>query len=221
MEEHKPKKINILKKHILAGMLAILPLGLTLYILWFIFRLIASFFIPLITHVTILESVPYAAVILLSFVATLVVVWLTGVFATNIIGRRFLNILERLVARFPIINKIYDPIKRMTLIVLGPRHTYQHTVIIEFPRKGLFMLGFITYETESEDGKGEKIYAVFVPNSPNPTTGFTVFVRASSVKKADIPIEDAMQPILSGGLVGLEKYIRHVRDIILGWNNNE
>jgi uncharacterized membrane protein len=120
--------------------------------------------------------------------------------ATNMIGRRFIHWLDGVIARTPIIKYVYtaareavDSIRRLQSV------PFKKVVIVEFPKAGMYSLGFIT--GKAVDLKGQKKIPVFVPHTPNPMTGFLVLLSTADIIDTDISVEDAMKMILSGGLV--------------------
>ena len=137
----------------------------------------------------------------LGIVLTLVLIWLTGLLASNVLGRRLIGIGNSLLTRLPIIGSIYGPVKQFTetLVSTEKDRGFRRVVLAEYPSRGLWILGFVTGEVRFEDGKMGR--CVFVPTSPNPATGWMVICPSEKVRDTRLTVEEAMQLIVSGGLV--------------------
>ncbi len=196
MPEFKKK----IKKQFGTGIVVILPIGLTLWVLWLIFRFIGDIILPL------LENIPYASVlppqvqVLVSVVGTLVIIWLIGLWAHNFAGRFFLAKLEGLVLKTPFISKIYSTMKQLTNTMLVSRRAFKKVAMIEYPRTGIKTLVFVTNEN-IESRLDKKLTTVFVPSTPNPTTGFCIILPEEDVYELGISVNQAIEFIFSGGIL--------------------
>ncbi|RLF32629.1 MAG: hypothetical protein DRN08_06430 [Thermoplasmata archaeon] len=116
---------------------------------------------------------------------------------------RVTRFLERFILKFPVVNKIYLPVKRTVDFLFFQQSNLKRAVLVEYPRKGIYSLGFLTNEAGSDfqDILGRKLYSVFIPSSPSPLTGFTIVVPQEEVIFLDIGIEKAIRWIVSGGMV--------------------
>ncbi len=152
-------------------------------------------------------SVPGLGLIILAVLLTL-----TGFLTANFIGRRMLALGERLVARMPVVRTIYNGIKQIidTLVNQSER-SFSEAVLVEYPRKGIWAIAFLTAETKGEVGEksraqsGDDMVSLFLPTTPNPTSGFLLFVPRSDVIMLDMSVEDAAKLIISAGMVSPEK----------------
>ena len=140
----------------------------------------------------------------MGLVALVILVYLLGLLATNVIGKRFIRWLEGVIARTPIIKYVYsaareavDSLRRLQSV------PFKQVVIVEFPKAGMYSLGFVT--GKAIDFKGQEKIPVFIPHTPNPMTGFLVLLTTKNIINTDITVEDAMKMVLSGGLVSPEK----------------
>lgn len=186
------------RTHFLAGILITLPLGLTAWILVWIFNGIDGFAQPVISQVFGRE-IPG-----IGFAITVALIYLAGVIASNVLGRRTLRYGESLLEKIPVARTIYIGIRQITQSFSEPRETgYMQVVLIEFPRRGARTIGFIT--NESSDASGKKLLNVFVPTSPNPTSGFLQIVEESEIIRTDISVDDALKMVVSGGRISLEE----------------
>lgn len=183
-----------IKRQFLTGITVLLPVGLTVYISWSIFKLIGKILFPLIVKIPILQKLPYLVTHLISFIAFLVFVWLIGLITTNIIGRRIFRLPELLLLKVPFINRIYQGARQIIQTIMVSRTAFRRVVMIEYPRKGLYTLGFVTNTVK------EKLL-LFIPTSPNPTSGYFIIAPEEETISLDISVEEGMKLIVSAGIV--------------------
>lgn len=140
----------------------------------------------------------------LGFVLTILVVFLTGIFAANIVGRSMVNFWESVLDRIPVVRSVYSAAKNFAEIVFSDSsNSFKQVLLIEYPRKGLFSLAF---QTSSELGEvqgrtGEEVVCTFVPTTPNPTSGFIIIVPKKDVVALDMDVDEALKMIISLGVV--------------------
>ena len=140
----------------------------------------------------------------LGIVVASVVIFVTGFFLTNFAGRRLIRWGENILDRIPLVRSIYSSVKQVTETVLSSDgDTFSEVYLIEYPRKGLWTLCFKTSNSPEviDNSAGKKLVTVFVPTTPNPTSGFILFIPMDEVKKLDIEVEDALKLIMSLGVV--------------------
>lgn len=188
-----------LRAHFLTGILVTVPIGLTIWIFVQIFTWIDGFLRPVIEPMwggTIDAGVGFAVIIVL--------VYLTGVIASNVLGRRLIRYGESLLAKVPVARHLYTGIRQILRSFSEPAETgFMQVVLAEFPRKGARTIGFITNESSDESGK--KLLNVFIPTAPNPTSGFLQIVEESEIIRTDISVDDALRMVVSGGRVSPEE----------------
>ncbi len=187
-----------LRRYFITGLIVFLPVAVTLSILLWLFRTFDSFLGRLFT-LLIGRSVPG-----LGLVATIAAIFLMGALATNVLGRRLVGWFDRLMLRIPLARSIYSATKQLSdSILMQRRAAFQRPVLVEWPRQGVYTIGFVTGETGGrvEDLAGQRIVNVFVVTTPNPTTGFLVLVPADQVYSLDLTVEDALKLVMSGGIV--------------------
>ena len=192
-----------IRRYIVAGLLVWLPVGATI--------LIGAFLIDLMDRLLFLIPPPYRPEALLGFripglgtVLALLVLVATGIFVANLIGRRMVNFYESLLARIPLVRTIYGAVKRFAELVLSDSSdSFKKVLLVEYPRKGLYSLCFQTSEhpPEVESRTGEKVVTVFLPTTPNPTSGVMLFVPAKDVVELDMPVDEALKMVISLGVV--------------------
>jgi|TARA_B100002003_G_scaffold21727_1_gene17939 uncharacterized membrane protein len=202
MKETKQRPRHWLRRKLgaqfLAGVLIIVPIGIALLIFVWIFSAIDGFLQPVIKAVW-GRTVPGVGLGI-----TIILIYLAGAIAENVIGRKVIRQGESLLAKVPIFRYLYTGIKQflMSFSVSG-RTGFTQVVLLEYPRKGIKAIGFITGEMSAENG--EKLFSVFIPTTPNPTSGFLEIVREEDISRTDISVEDAMKLLVSAGAASSPK----------------
>jgi uncharacterized membrane protein len=192
-----------IQSYVVAGLLVWVPLGVTLLIL--------RFAVNLMDETLVLIPEPYRPDTLLGFripglgiLLTVAVVLVTGVLVANIFGRRLLAVWEAILQRIPFVRSIYGGTKNFTEVVLGDSgQSFKKAVMIEWPREGIYSIGFLTGSNleELRHRIGEDIVSVFIPTTPNPTSGFVMFLPRRAVVELDMDVESALKLIVSLGIV--------------------
>ena len=185
------------RTRLIAGVAVLVPLVVTFLALRLVFQWLDGFAQPLIKGALgAEEDIPGLGIAL-----TLVVVWVAGILGGNVVGRRVIGQGDDLIAKIPLIGSIYTPVKQFitTLVSPHPRHSFRRVVLAEYPSDGRWILGFATGEMSLPDGKSGR--CVFVPTSPNPATGWMVVFPEDKVQETGLSVEEAMQVIVSGGIV--------------------
>ena len=182
-----------IKRRIFAGLLAMLPLVATYWVVSILFKFLGEMASPFLERLGI--KIPGLGIIL-----TLVFIFLLGLFITNVLGRTLLSWGEKILSRLPIINKIYNTVKQITNAFSMPHvKSFQKVILIEYPRKELWTMCFVT--NESKNDKGEEFYHVFVPTTPNPTSGYFIITPKKDSINSNISVEDGFKTIISGGIL--------------------
>jgi uncharacterized membrane protein len=189
---------TLLKRYFLTGLLVIIPIWGTILILKTLFvsldRILGDLLVQL---------VPSHYVPGLGILALIVLVFVTGLFATNFMGRQVVKWWEKCLDRVPLVRGIYSTLKSVMGIVSASEHaSYNRVVMIQFPKNGHYCIAFVTGVTKGEvqDFAQEPLIHVYVPTSPNPTSGYFLLVPEHEVTSIDISVEEAMKLIVSGGL---------------------
>ena len=190
--------IWLLRKYFLVGLIVIAPVGLTVFVLGWLFQRIDSIFgTPL--RAALGFRIPGLGLIML-FVFLVFVGWIVHLAA----GRQLLRWWNRALSRFPLTGRIYNAVSQITQSVVGSRRKLFHrAVLIPYPTEGLWAVAFVTNQEASEMSKwaGEPCVNVFVPTTPNPTSGFMLIVPKNRLIEIDTPVDEAMKLIVSGGAV--------------------
>ncbi|WP_126976729.1 DUF502 domain-containing protein [Frigidibacter oleivorans] len=203
---HRPGMLAALRASFLTGMVVILPIALTIWLIWTVTGWIDSFVLPLVPyrfrpeHYIGIDLRGVGVIFLLVF--TVIVGWL----AKGLIGRSLIRWAESLVDRMPVVRSVYNAVKQIAETIFsqsGPK--FDRACLIEYPRPGLWALAFVSSEAKGEVsrriGDGETVLSVFLPTTPNPTSGFLLYVRESEVAFLDMTVEDAAKLVISAGLV--------------------
>jgi uncharacterized membrane protein len=183
-----------LRAHFLAGILVTVPLGLTIWIFVWIFNGIDNLLQPLIERIF-GHDIPGVG-----FGITILLVYIIGLIVSNVLGRRILRYGETVLNRVPIVRYVYNGIRQIMQAFAAPDKTgFMDVVLVEFPRRGTTTLGFVTNETL--DASGKKLLNIFIPTSPNPTSGFLQILTEDQVIRTSLSVDDALKMVVSGGRV--------------------
>ena len=197
------------KKIFITGVVAIVPVVLTIYVVFFLFSFINDIlgnYINRIIETYSIYPLPAVTGVVLGIIATILVIFLVGVI-THLTRMRLFRLIERMFFNWPLVNKIYFPIKKVVhFLFYPPNKTFKRAVLVEYPRRGIYAIGFLTNEGAIEVCRktGKKLFNVFLPSSPSPITGFTLIVEESEITFLDMGVENAMKLIASGGLLNPE-----------------
>jgi uncharacterized membrane protein len=190
--------IDHLKGKFLAGLFVVIPVGITIFILKFLFNfadgILGSYldtFFSLVIHHDL--HIPG-----LGMITGAVVIYVAGLLATNVLGNQLLEIADDLMSRIPIVKSIYSSSKQLTKVFQEGKSSYRRAVFVEWPRPGVKAIGFVTAETERN---GIRMVVVYVPTMPNPTSGFALFFREEDVFDSGMSVEEAVKFVVSGGAV--------------------
>lgn len=192
-----------MRRYLVAGLLVWVPVGVTI--------LIIKFLVDLMDQTLLLLPAGIQPQHLLGFripglgiVLTVVVVLVTGMVVTNLFGRQLIRLGERLLARIPVVRSIYSSVKQLTesLFSSGGR-SFRKVVLVPYPHPGSWTMGFLTGigAGEVRDRIGREVLNVFVPTTPNPTSGFFLIVPRQDVIELDMSVDDGLKMLLSVGVV--------------------
>ena len=189
---------TLLKRYFLTGLLVIIPIWGTVLILKALFVAVDGILGDLLVRLVPSHYVPG-----LGILALIALVFAAGLFATNFMGRRIVKWWEAWLNRVPLVRGIYSTLKSMMDILSFSEHaSYNRVVLIQFPKNGHYCIAFVTGVTKGEmqDLAQEPLIHVYVPTSPNPTSGYFLLVPEHEVTSVDMSVEEAMKLIVSGGL---------------------
>jgi uncharacterized membrane protein len=205
-----PKHRPSLKGLFLTGLLTLLPLWLTWFVVKFVFVLLSNVSQPLIGPLLHNLSAAHPQTwgwlldpwvqTTLALLATLVVILLSGVMARRVIGQRLLGWFENLIGRVPLASTIYGSARQLLDILQSKPDGAQRVVLIDFPHDQMKSIGFVT-RVIREQGTGRELAAVYVPTTPNPTSGYLEIVPVEKLTPTDWTVDQAMSFLISGGAV--------------------
>ena len=185
--------ISHFRRIILTGLFTIAPVALTFYFLKVIFVFLDKLSSPIFKRMEI--YIPGLGILL-----TLLLVYFLGLFVTNILGKKFLNWLETLFKNIPLVNTIYTTIKQITQAFSGTTgKNFQSVVYIQYPRENLWTLAFVTGDSENDNSV--EFYHLFVPTTPNPTSGVFIMLPKSDAIETNLNVEEALKSVISGGML--------------------
>jgi uncharacterized membrane protein len=190
--------IKHIRRIFLTGLLVFLPIVVTFSIVGWLFNKIDSLFREP------LETIFGFPLVGIGFVLTILLVFITGIIASNFFGKKFISWAECIIRKIPIVKTIYIAIKQIIDTVFEDRQkAFKSAVLVQYPSKGIYALGFITSEAPSEIQKkcNEDMESIFIPTTPNPTSGMLVMIPEKDIIFLDMPVESAIKLIISGGII--------------------
>ena len=216
MSPRPAKPPNLLERTrdvFLTGLIIILPLIITMWLLGLLFRLVEATSSPFILSV--LEvvrpemaedpAITRFAVPVVGILLTLVLILVVGALATNLLGQRLVDAFDRLMMRLPLVKSIYGAARQLLDAFSRKNGSFRRVVLVEYPRPGVYTIGFLTQSgaevTRQEGPPLRGCSLVFLPTTPNPTSGWLAILPDDKVVPLDMSIEDGVKLIVSGGLV--------------------
>ena len=191
------------KHYIITGLFSILPITATYWIIVYLFQFFSD---PgaIILEAIFKDNIPIYIPELAGFILTILFIYIIGRLVSNVLGKRLYQWFEKLLSRIPIVNAVYKTIKQITSSISNPeRQAFKKVVFIEYPRKEIWTMSMVTGESINESG--EEFYHIFVPTTPNPTSGFMLYILQKDTIKTDITIEEGLKIIISGGMLAPTK----------------
>ena len=192
-----------MKRYFITGLLIWAPLGITLWVLSFILGMMDQSIMLLPNawqpRALVGFNIPGVGALM-----TLLVVFITGLLTANFIGQRLVRWWEALLQRIPVVRSIYQSVKQISDTVFSPSgQAFRQAVLVQYPRKGSWTIGFLTGTPGGEIAEriGDNMVSLYVPTTPNPTSGFFLMVPKSDVLELDMSVEDALKYLISMGVV--------------------
>lgn len=199
-----------IQQNLIAGVFTILPLAAVWFVLKFMFDLLSDFGRPWIALATeplrpfFPETMaPFFDQNFLYFAAglfTLVLIYVVGVFTTRVVGQKLIDAVERVIARVPFVQLIYGSTKKVITAFQPKAENVKRVVLVDFPNRDMRALGFVM-NTLQDSQTGEELAAVFVPTTPNPTSGYLEFISTSRLVQTELTLDQAMAMVISGGAI--------------------
>ena len=193
-----------LRTYFLTGIVVSAPVGITIWLIWLFVAFVDRTVVPLIPESYNPSDVLGVSVPGIGVVVVLLVVTMIGFLVTNFLGRYMVKIGENMVSRLPVVRTIYGVLKQIFDAVLAQSEgAFREVVLIEYPRKGIWVIGFITSSTQGEVQRvtPDDMVNVFLPTTPNPTSGFLLFVPRRDCITLHMTVEEGVKLVISGGIV--------------------
>ena len=201
-----PGLLSRLRSSFLTGIVVIAPVGLTIWLVWTLAGWVDGFVLPLVPKT--FQPEKYIGInlrgvgIIFFLIFTIIIGWI----AKGLIGRSLIRYAETLVDRMPVVRSIYSGAKQIAETVFAQsERSFETACLIQYPRKGIWAIGFVSTEAKGEVAQkahtGSQLMSIFVPTTPNPTSGFLLFFPKEDVIELDMSVEDAAKLVISAGLV--------------------
>ena len=192
-----------IKKYMVTGILSIIPIYLTYIISKLLFQFFSKPGAKFFDYIYALfgkDSVKFLPDIF-GFIGVLLIIYLIGMLVSSLFVKNILFSLERIISGIPVVNILYKTIKQITSSLGDPnKESFKKVVLIEYPRKDLWTLAMVTGESKDKDSN--EYYNIYVPTTPNPTSGFMLYALKREVLETEIPVEEGLKIIISGGVIG-------------------
>jgi uncharacterized membrane protein len=191
-----------MKKYLIAGLLIWVPLGVTV--------MVVKLLVGMMDQILVLLPQEYQPDILLGFhlpgvgvVLAVIIVLGTGVIVANLFGRKLVSLWESILAKIPLVRTIYTSVKQILETVFSSTQSFRKVLLVEYPRKGLWTLAFQsgTTQGEAQTKTGIEIVNVFIPTTPNPTSGFFIMVPRKDIVELDMNVDEGLKMIISAGVM--------------------
>tara|TARA_Y100000994_G_scaffold249554_1_gene262012 strand:+ start:2018 stop:2611 length:594 start_codon:yes stop_codon:yes gene_type:complete len=187
------------KNYFITGLFSIIPLAITYYI---IVSLISVFSKPgqnLIKYIFPEVELPLIE-LFIGFILTFFFIYFLGLIISNVLGKKLYNIFENILSKIPLVSYIYNTIKQITeTLTISQKQAFKKVVYIEYPKENIWTIALVT--GESKDKKGIDYYQIFVPTTPNPTSGFMLYIKQSDARETNLSIDEGLKIIISGGML--------------------
>ena len=208
--------MSFLKRYLIAGLLVWLPLGVTIVVIKFLVDLFDKtlLLIPSAYRPENLLGVDIPGIGLL---LSLLLILFTGFFVANLLGSKIVQLWESFLSRIPLVRSIYQAVKQIAEAVFGSGdQTFEKVYLIEYPRKGLWTLAFQTSTKIGEAQRKtelENVVNLFVPTTPNPTSGFYIMASKDEIRELSLNVDDALKMLISGGVVVPDSKLQMIEDM--------
>jgi uncharacterized membrane protein len=193
-ETHLTRLMGTIRNQFLIGLAVSVPLVVTILVLSWLFNTIDSILQPII-RVIFGQSLPGVGLIV-----TIIIIYLAGIISSNVVGRQLIRFGERLVYRVPIVRTVYSSVKQVVdSFSSNGKSNFLQVVLVEYPRKGVMSLAFVTSETC--DRTGRKLLSLLIPTAPNPLSGYVIVVPEEEIVRTSMKMDAAMRMIISCGAI--------------------
>lgn len=195
--------IRKLRNYFFAGLAVLIPVALTVFIIYTLFEKVDNLMRAAVAKI-LMERFGITYVTGFGFVAGVILIILTGLLARNYVGRKIIQVGDTIVARIPLISKIYLAIQQIMQALFSEKsEVFKKAVLIQYPRKGIYSIGFFTQDTKGvvQNVLDVDVVSIFLPTTPNPTSGFLLFVPKENIIDVNLSVEEALKLVISGGAI--------------------
>jgi uncharacterized membrane protein len=207
-----------LRGYFLTGLIVVGPVAVTIYVVWWFINLVDAWVKPLLPQAYLPDTYLPFRVPGVGLIVGITGLMVVGALTANLFGRTIVSYGEMMLDRMPVVRGVYRLVKQIFTTIFSKSGTsFKRVGLIEFPRRGLYALVFLAgdppQEVDEKIGGGQPLITVFMPNGPNPTTGFIVFMPVNEVIPLDLAVEDAAKLVVSAGLVGPDQQQEELRKL--------
>jgi len=189
------------KQNIISGFVAILPLAVTVLITYFIYTKFTTIFTNILYQFPLFKLFPPVLITVLGLIVLFLILYIIGFFTNTFLGRWITNLFDIIFMKAPLVNTIYNSARSLSETLFKKKTSFKEAVLVQFPRNGGYTIGFVTTIVDWLNIGEEKRLSIFIPTTPNPTSGFFLIVKESEVMYLDISVEWALEIIVSGGII--------------------
>tara|TARA_B110000263_G_scaffold178564_1_gene156226 strand:- start:35 stop:628 length:594 start_codon:yes stop_codon:yes gene_type:complete len=191
------------KNYFITGLFSIIPIAITYFIITKLFSVFSKPGQTLIKTIFPEVTLPFIDLIM-GFILTFLFIYFLGLIVSNVIGKKLYSFLESILSRIPLVSYIYNTIKQITeTLTVSHKHAFKKVVYIEYPKEEIWTIALVT--GESKDKNGISYYQIFVPTTPNPTSGFMLYIKKINAKETDLSIDEGLKIVISGGMLAPEE----------------
>ncbi len=202
------------KRHFITGLAVALPVIATFVIIWVFLKLVAGWSVELLKLLPFLRRLPGPVLLVIGLLLLVGLIYLVGLGTNTYFGRKLVRLTEEVMSRPPFIKSVYSASRQVVKAILeGKRPTFRRVVLVQFPYRGVWALGFVT-NPEPWVIKGKPHLNIYVPTTPNPTSGWYMLVPEDEVLEVDIGVEEGLKLVISGGIVLEGNRFPEVRDVL-------
>ncbi len=189
-------KLTDLRDIFITGLFVFIPIAITVWLVFWLLSFVNNLVLPVLDYIVPIPNIPGIGIAI-----TFLIIFVIGLLAQNYFGKKILEFWDAFIDRIPLVRSVYHATRQMMENLFNGKTKFRKTVLVDFPRKGILSIGFVASETVIN---GEDYYVVYVPTAPNPTSGYTLFVKKDEVIHTDMTVDEATKIILSGGIVTKE-----------------
>jgi uncharacterized membrane protein len=206
MEKNKETRshwlVRNLRNNFLSGLLVVIPLALTIFVLVWLFITLDNILQPVVTFIGVRIDPDFKEIRGLGIIAAIVLLYVAGLITNNFLGKSLFKIIENVIGRIPVLKQLYNSIKQVIEGITGKginKDAFREVVFVDFPRKGMATPAFVTNIIKDESGN--KLYTIFVPTSPTPWTGYTQIVEEEELTHTNLSIDECLKMVISVGVI--------------------